>query len=167
MAKDQDDFVAKLTIDRNALDAAVIEQPTLFFEVADLAATARDELEGAKSELDTVAAETANRLRLEAEAKGAKTTEGRISEQVTISPQFVQANSLVREAKLSAERAGNLKEAYMQRASMLKLMVDLYTASYYSVSTVRTGASSELLASKAATGRRAMTAGREKRGASG
>lgn len=167
MPTDLNHYEAALTIDRNALDSAVIEQPTLFYEVAELAASARDELEGAKGALDHAAAETANDLRKAAEIAGSKTTEARISEQVTISGVFVTAEVAVREAKLSADRAGNLKEAYSQRASMLKLMVDLYASNYFSVSSMKAGGTGDLLNAKAATGRRALTEARAKRGVGG
>lgn len=156
-----------LTIDRNSLDTAVIEQPNLFYTYSELAAKVRDELEGAKGELDRIAAETANELRKTAEKTGAKITEARISEQVTIAEAFLNASVLVREAKLASDRANNMKEALSQRANMLKLLVELYASNYFSIGAVRTGVSNEMLNAKAGAGRAAMAAKRAERGASG
>lgn len=120
-----------LVIDKNDLDNAIMQQPETFYRVALEYAQARDEVEALKDEVDRTDSNLSLRFREEAEAKNEKTTEGRIASMVITDQDHVEVVERYRAAKLQAERLGALKDAFNQRAGMLRELTNLYVSSYY------------------------------------
>lgn len=156
-----EDFTAKLRLDKHALDEAIAEQADLYYLVAERHVLARDAAETAKAELDTRDSSEALRLRAEAERAGAKITEGRISEQVLTSAAHSVATGELSLARLQSEKWAALRDAFGQRASMIKVLAELYVAGYFSLSSVGAGGA-KIATVDAEQGRAAMTLRRKK-----
>jgi len=156
-----EEFRAKLIIDRHALDEAIAEQADLFYTVAERYALCRDQVENAKAELDGEDARLALAIRADAEKIGTKTTEGKIAEQVLASDVHTRIAAQLNRARLGADTWDALRDAFGQRASMLKLMADLYVSGYYSLTSTRS-TGTKVAESDAVEGRSAMAARRKR-----
>lgn len=160
MDNDYTEYHSRLLIDRHTLDTEVAEQPSLFYAVAQLTEDTRDEMEAAKENLQRVDSTTATELRTKADRDNTKLTEGKLAEQVLVSADHAQAYKEAEEARGRYARTNALREAFSQRASMLKLMVDLYMGQYFAVGAVRCGTMGQRADAAASTGRHAMAAKR-------
>lgn len=155
------DFPSRLRLDKHALDEAIAEQADLYYQIAEEHAQARDIVERAKATLDEVDSSLALALRAAADKAGTKLTEARISEQVLTSEEHVANATALADERLSAERWGALRDAFGQRASMIKVLADLYVAGYFSLSSAGSS-QTKVAGADADQGRTAMTLRRKK-----
>lgn len=148
-----------LRIDREALDQDVEQQAVLFYEAADLTALAASRRDEAKSLMDESYSAASDRIRRQAEKEGDRMTEPRIKELVNQDKTYVEAKTLYLKSKKKADDAANLKEAYDQRSKMLKELVSLFVAGYWS-SASTSGTKRRVDADASARGRKAFEAQR-------
>lgn len=126
-----EDLRTSLAVDRYALDDMLVQQPELIYEVGLFYARAVDQRDALKDDLARIMAEVSADVREEVKGLTPKVTEGGISERVLQNKKVLQAQEALREAKLAAAEAGELKEAFSQRSYMLKDLVNLYLNEYF------------------------------------
>lgn len=129
--KNVSDYREALIINKHNLDLELTRQPELFFEVAEAyteAASMRDALyENTKNTDSSVNME----IREDYANKGTKITEAQITALVQTHPDHVQAYEDYLNAKRTAEEFSALKDAFHQRSSMLRDLVQLYATGYF------------------------------------
>lgn len=139
MAKkfDIDEFRTYLAIDRANLDAEIVQQASLFYEVSEaytMACAVRDDL------ADNLKATDAN-LDLKYRSNGSdendgKLTENKIKNLVETDPKHEKAITKYLEAKAFADQIAALKEAFHQRSYMLRDLSALFIANYFERSSI-------------------------------
>ena len=125
MQENLDKSKAKLAIDEDDLDSALIEQPEFFFHVCEHYARAVARRDETKLDLDEI------RAMVDAEIREDATTEGRRITETQIDYQL-RADERVRKVKRRyiadtavSDAWGMLKESFQQRSFMLREMVSL------------------------------------------
>lgn len=122
---------AAIKIDKHSLDECVMQQPELFYRVAEklaLEISLRDEL---KDKLTVVQAEVDELVRMDAAKNETKVTESAIKNLVVQHPDVVSVRNTLARLNKSVGLLQALKESYSQRSYMLKELVSLFLASYY------------------------------------
>lgn len=132
-----DDLKAKLAINKAALDDEVSKQPILFFEIAEEYTQAAAERDACKEELATVDAKLDGIVRASLAHSGDKVTEAMVKNSVQMHREHQEAFDTYMEAKTKADVLGSLKEAFVQRAHMIRDLCSLYLNSYYEQSSVQ------------------------------
>ena len=150
----------RLRIDKDALDDELVEQPQLFFEVAEQFALAASELASAKDAVKTIMARAYKSIRAKAEAK---MSEGQTNAAVDANKRVRAARKTYHQAIFSEGRWGALKDAYGQRAWILKDLVQLHIRAYFSEDSSTAGDSNTMKNAKADSNRRALNEKRKKR----
>ncbi len=128
------DAVSKLTIDKHGLDDELIRQPMLFFDMANLSATATAERDYAKEQLGLKDAELGSKWRKKLEKRGERTTIQLIEECVLTDSVHIKYSEKYIESKEYCEKCYAMKESFQQRAYMLRELVSLYISGYYATS---------------------------------
>lgn len=129
-----------LTIDKNSLDRELIHQAALFNAVGEEWVQAVDKRDALKEFLGLIEAEIENEVRQEASDNKEKITNDEVKSRVRVHPDRRKASGNYGQAKKEADKLDVLKNAYLQRASMLKRLCELYIANYYEQNSVRVGA---------------------------
>ena len=128
------EFEAALLIDKHNLDTEILSQADLFYRVAQRYAEAvsiRDEMHEVLKETDAEV-----NLAIRHENSGTKITEAQINATVLKHKFHMEAFGNWLTAKEEADKAGNLKEAFIQRSYMLRDLAQLYIAGYFSEKSV-------------------------------
>lgn len=126
-----------LAIDPNRLDDMLVAQPQLFYEYAEAYSLAVSDRDMLKDKLARTYAETDARLREEAARADEKITEKAIEASVKVDEDYKQVAEQYREACKEADLLAAAKEAFAQRAWVLKELASLYISGYYSTDAVR------------------------------
>lgn len=132
---------SSLRIDPDNLSEELVQQPQLFCDVARRYAMAVSERDAAKEQVSVARAKAYFVVREQLEDGGLKTTESAIAIQIELNKDYRAAMDRFQEAKLLADELAADKEAWQQRAYMLKDLASLYIAGYYGQSSVRGDAS--------------------------
>jgi len=125
-----------LWINTDNLDEELVRQPERFCDVAKRHVMAVSERDAAKEDVAVARAKAYFVVREELESQGTKTTESAIGIQIELNKKYRAAVDRHREIKLLADELGAGKEAWQQRAYMLKDLAALYIAGYYGESSV-------------------------------
>lgn len=137
-----------LLIDKDNLDTELIQQSSIFYQISDSLTESIADRDAKKDKLLNADSQVSTRFRLISEGETKKWTEGKILENVQLSSEHKVANALYLQAKETVGKWSALQEAFLQRSSMLKYLVNLYTSDYFtreSIS-VKTGAASGITA---------------------
>lgn len=132
-------YEADIKIDRDDLDSELERQPELYGKVAldhALVISRRDELEADWKDVRSTAEIN---IREQAAENGEKITEARVRAEVDSSKDVKEARKRFMQAKASVDRLAALKDAYSQRAFILKDLCNLWIAGYYTTSSVKGG----------------------------
>ena len=121
-----------LTIDIYVLDKECAEQPQSMMEAGLAYAQAMYTYLGAKLHRDEVIAAVSQKVRRKPEMFGvAKITEGAVGEAVSLVKESQEVQREVIDAELEMEKAKAIRDAWMQRSTLLKAEVDLWLSNYY------------------------------------
>lgn len=123
-----------LIIDKHSLDKECEQHPSLYDEIAEMHVTAISIRDNLKEKMDKTWAERAQYYRTHATEK---VTEGKIQELVAIDNLYTKAQKEYAEAKLEADLWGVRRDAFGQRAGMIRSLSDLYTAGYFNLISVQ------------------------------
>lgn len=118
----------ELSINKNALDDCLMEQPDLYYHVAEgytLAVAARD---AAKLDLEQTMAEKAEEIRERALRDDEKITETAITRKLATDPEVAGLEEHLLELRGTADKWQALKEAFQQRSFMLRELVQMLVA---------------------------------------
>lgn len=137
----REDLRDQLSIDKDDLDSSLVQQPDLYYHVAECFSEAVANRDSAKLDLDQAMAGLDEQLRQEAAAREEKITETLLQRRITTNPriQEIERNFLRLRAEVDKWQA--LKEAYQQRSFMLRELVQMLIARLSNVGLER-GASS-------------------------
>lgn len=121
-----------LRIDENALEDVAREHSSIFYRVAREVALVISRRDATKAELERIEGQITLSMREQAREEGEKTTVDEIKARMRDDREYVACTSrlAMRQEEVGAWMA--LKESYVQRSYMIKAMVDLYLARYYS-----------------------------------
>lgn len=144
-----------LNIRRGNLDEELIRQPQLFYEAGEAYAKAVDAREQAKDALKLVAADLYLRLRRKLADKE-RPTEATLHANIESNGEHMAAKVRLSEAVAAVEKAEALKEAYGQRAWMLRELCNLHLAGYFSKGSVEGPAPREIESRAAERNRKEM-----------
>lgn len=120
-----------LKIDRDVLDEEVISQPNEYFHASEghvLAAARRDRK---KHDLEVEVAKLDKDVRDFMAVSGERATEASVKAQINREPDFHRAHTAYLEACLEADRWEAMRNAYRQRADMLRSLVQLHQTGYF------------------------------------
>ena len=134
MKYDEDDYKALqvgLKIDRDALDEESIVQPNNFYHASEGHVTALSRRDRLKHDLEVTVAELDKDVREAMVSEGEKVTEAQVKAQITREGDYHKAQRSYLNACLEADRWEALRNAYRQRADMLKGLIQLYQAGYF------------------------------------
>ena len=126
-----------LKIDKDSLDEELVRQPTLFDAVATdyvVAVSARD---AAKESVDIVRAEAELKIRRAMVGSGEKVTEALIKANIELDAKYLEAMEDFLRLKGAADQLLAHKDAFAQRAFVLKDLCGLYVAGYFSTTAVK------------------------------
>ena len=124
-----EDVKEKYKIDKFNLDEEVNRQVDLMDEIGEKHAFLEGNKEATKLQLDILKAELDNEIRQE--YSQSKITEKRIENLIIMDPVYQKKYKEYLKWKKEASIAGNEKEMAMQRRAFLKLLGELWIASYY------------------------------------
>ena len=125
-------YRAKLAIDQNDLDTCIQQQAMMFLTVQEEYSMAVSRRDGARDTLSRTDAELARDIRADFAKQNTKATESLINDTVMLAPWHIKASSILSDAKQKADQWGGLVAAYEQRLRMLRELVALYSAGYWS-----------------------------------
>lgn len=134
MKYSEDDYEALqkgLKINRDELDAESISQPNNFFHASQghvFAISRRDKL---KHDLEVAVATLDKEVREAMVADGEKVTEAQVKAQITREQDYHRAQHKYLDACLEADTWEALRNAYRQRADMIKGLIQLHQAGYF------------------------------------
>ena len=120
------DLRLKLSIDKDDLDEALVEQPDLYYHVADAYVTAVAERDAAKLDLEQATAELDKQFREAAAAAEEKMTETSLQRKIATTPRIMTLERDMLRYRVDADRWQALKEAFQQRSFMLRELVAMY-----------------------------------------
>lgn len=128
----------RLKIDKHALDEELVEQPQLFYHAAQQYVLASSRRDAAYDEIKLTEAALNEEVRRELLKLNDKVTEAMVNSSVISHPMRVKAIEDHLAAKKEADEWSALKEAFGQRAYMLRDLVQLFVANYFATSSVST-----------------------------
>jgi hypothetical protein len=128
---------ASLRIDPDDLDACLVEQPGLFYEVAESVSVANSQRDAIKLELEEAQAELDQQFRRKALEEDVKVTETMLQNQIRTTPRIKQLQRDYLESRTRADNRLALKEAYHQRSFMLRELVAVQLAHFQNLQVER------------------------------
>ncbi len=120
-----------MRINRNALDEEAITQPNSFFHASEGCVLAESRRDKKKHDLEVIVAELDKDVRDSMTAEGEKITEALVKAQIAREQDFHRAHEEYLDACLEADLWEALRNAYRQRADMLKSLITLYQSGYF------------------------------------
>lgn len=121
-----------LQIDEHGLEEELQSQVPSYYEVSKRLSVEVSRRDAAKHYLKTVEARVDGDLRREAKAAGDKVTETVIENRRILVDDVIAATQILLDAESRVRDLTTLKEAFTQRSYVLKDLVALYIANYYS-----------------------------------
>ena len=128
-----------LPINTEELDREIVQQPVLYYDAAIIAVALRSGTDFTKSVHAQIRAETSLAVRSKPEefVGDMRLTEALINDIITTNKNVIDAYKEYLDTKELSDRAQALVEAYIQRGSMLKRVVELTTIRYYSGDSIK------------------------------
>ena len=121
----------KLLIQQHALDYEVIHQAQTYNEIGVATVEAKSEADALYEAYKNTDAELNSRVRDELTAAGTKFTEAVVAAKIQTHPDHAAAYQKYLDAKLKADKLAVLKDAFSQRSSMLRDLIQLYCNEYW------------------------------------
>jgi hypothetical protein len=125
-----------LLINKLQLDKELVEQATKFYEVSEECAIAASLRDAAYDAVKTTDAQLYFDIRKELEENGTKATEAMVANLVLKHPDHQVAVTDHLTKKLKADELSAMKESFSQRSFMLRDLVSLFIAGYYTDSAI-------------------------------
>jgi hypothetical protein len=129
---------AMLIINRENLEEELLHQPQLFYEVSESHAEAMSKRDMAKHAADTMFADLGMQYR--ATHSTEKVTEAATERAVTADPTYVKQLDWYLKYKAESDKWGALQDAYAQRVSMLRDLIQLLVQGYWGTGITKTDA---------------------------
>ncbi len=133
------EFKDLLLIDKNSLDEHLQEQAEIFFRIADALVLAQSERDMFKENISTTDAELNIEFRKDLEEREIKVTDSKINAMVQKADEHLVAFNRYIDAREKADKLAAMKESWMQRSYMLRELVGLFIAGYFSDAAMKGG----------------------------
>lgn len=133
------EFRALLLIDKSCLDQHLQEQAEIFYRIADALAQSQSVRDKAKEYIAITDAELNLQFRKVLEKDGVKVTDAKINAMVQDDEDHQEAFNKYMETKEQADKLSAMREAWMQRSYMLRELVGLFIAGYFSDAAMKGG----------------------------
>ena len=134
---DMDELRGKLIIDKHSLDEEIEQQAETYYEIAEQAVLAKSRMDQAEEDLNQTKAELDGIVRREAEEAEDKITEGGVKAAIIQHKKYKRASAGALAAREEYEKLSALKDAFRQRSSMLRDLVELHVSGYYTERSIR------------------------------
>lgn len=128
---DHKDLRHELRIDRNALDEEAICQPNNYYHASEGHVQALSRRDRKKYDLEVITSELDAEVRANWPQRAEKMTEAQVKARIVTDPRYQEVHDSYCAAGLEADRWEALRNAYRQRADMLKSLVQLHQAGYF------------------------------------
>jgi hypothetical protein len=122
-----------LRLSKHHIDDACEQQSYIFWQITQNYTEAVSERDALKENIALVDATLDKDIRAEAKKDGAKITEAQISSEITLHEKHRQIYNDYLDKCKEVSEWGALKEAFIQRANMIRILSDLYVSNYYTV----------------------------------
>ncbi len=117
---------SQLQIDKDDLDTCLVEQPDLYYHVAENYVNAVARRDAVKLSIEQVTAELGEQMRKAAAAREEKLTESAITRKIADTPRLQEMEEQYLSLRLEADKWQALKEAFQQRSFMLRELVAIF-----------------------------------------
>ena len=132
-----------MKIDKNSLDVICQQHPEIFYQVSQKFVEALDEKDSLKCLLAKTEAGESLDIRINLDRKGEKATEGKINQLLQDSVNYQMAQVAYLKAKNKMEMWEAIKDSFLQRAQMIKILCDLHGQGYFSTASVNSKSTQE------------------------
>lgn len=129
-------FEKELVIDKDNLDVICQIHPEIFYQISKFYIEAVSIRDSAKANLEKIEAQVSLSIRSALEKAGEKATEGKVASLVQIDDMKISAVETYLNTKAEADLWQVLKDSYLQRASMIKILADLYGQGYFTTTSL-------------------------------
>lgn len=126
-----EEYRSFLKIDKNDLDTALLEQPDIFYRVANEYSLALSRKDQAKTLLDEAEAEADQLIRRDAEEEKEKISETVVKERIILDPEVKTRRMEYVSWVGLAGRWEAMRDSFTQRSYALKELVTLYATGYF------------------------------------
>ena len=137
---DMEDLRKKLLIDKHSLDEEIEHQAEVYYEIAEQAVLAKSRMDAAEEELKQIQAQLDGVVRREAEEAEEKITEAGVRAAVIQHRDYKKSSQNALKAREEFEKLSALRDAFRQRSSMLRDLVELHVSGYYTERSIRSSA---------------------------
>ena len=127
-----DEFRSELIIDKHSLDDAIVAQPHLFFRVSEIFTEKMNDRDILKDRVKRLNAKLDQLIRKRAAEDGDRITETAIITEILYDTGYKDLRDEYLRAEYICEKWALLKDAFNQRSYMIRDLVNLYLANYYS-----------------------------------
>ncbi|MDK1290126.1 hypothetical protein [Pseudoalteromonas umbrosa] len=132
-----DTFRASLEVDKHRLDDMLMQQPMLQQRISEMAAEVASMRDSAKERLARVDAQVAKRLRKQLLIEEGKSSEARIDREVPLTQEHKEAFYIYNELCTLTAQWEALKDSFRNRAFIIRDLVSLYTANFFTDTSFR------------------------------
>ena len=126
-----DEYRSFLSIDKNDLDTCLMEQPEIYFKVADALVMAEAERDAVQLDFDELQAELDQDVRAKVAKEDKRLTDKAIEQKLRTLPKVQDLHRQLLAKKNEAKHWKALEKSFDQRADMLKTLVSLHLRSTY------------------------------------
>lgn len=132
-----------IVVDRDALDEVLVRQPVLYHKASEQYAAAISTRDLAKDELKKLHAELYSEIKAANLEDGKKLTEAALQAEIEVDDSFMEASAGYIDCCKQSDMWLAAKDAFAQRAYILKDLVALWIAGYYGEGSVTGGGARE------------------------
>lgn len=126
-----EEYAEFLLINKHSLDAGLMEQPTVYYNVGVGYANAMSARDAARADLDRAKADADRTIRNRAADENHRITEAQVANQILEDHLYQSANKEYLDWKAITEKWLSLKESFGQRAYALRDLCQLWISNYY------------------------------------
>jgi len=134
---DVEELRERLAIDKHSLDEEIEQQAEVYYVVAEAAVLAKSRMDAAEEDVKLIQAKLDPLIRAKLEKNEEKVTEAVVRSAIIQHPQSKEAVETARNIREEYEKLSALKDAFRQRSSMLRDLVELHVSGYYTDRSVR------------------------------
>lgn len=139
-------FESNIAVSKDELDTMIERQSVIYQDISEKVALATSIRDAVKDNLDSLEGELSDKHRDLLSRKGSsgvRITDKQVGENVRNDPLFIKDSLAYNVAKNMALRWMSLRSSFEMRASMLKLLANLFVSNYYTSSSVSGEGSSQ------------------------
>lgn len=138
-----------LQLDKNTLDESILYHSEIFYRISEKLSILVSLKDEAKNIMETTHARLSIEYRNIAKHTGEKITEDYLKQKVAVDSEYQEKFDNYLASKMEVDLWASMKDAFLQKGFMLKLMGDLYVSNYFSINSVESKNTDEILVQNA------------------